>query len=134
MMFSDLKTSIRAATFAFLFLCGTSALIADSAKALNPLDKENVGKEIVVRESSEAQADALAKKAVAAYSKGDYKESIDLYLAAIEKLNDCGPASDYVKGKIEECKRAISKVYYAWSQKIAADAERPPAPATSTTP
>ena len=118
---------LQAGALALAFACSGAQALAQ-VEAAAPVQqqpyREDVGKEVVVREQGEAQADALVKDAVKAYSNGNFKESVDKYLAAIDQLEACGNTSDYVKGKIEECKRSISKTYYAWAQKIAHDAEK----------
>lgn len=109
-----------------LACCGSQAFAQEPAAAPQQpaAFREDVGKEVVVREENEAQADALVKDAVKAYSEGRFKESVDSYLAAIDKLNNCSQTSEYVRSKTVECKRSISKTYYAWAQKIAHDAEK----------
>lgn len=107
-----------------LACCGAQALAQEAAASQASSYREDVGKEVVVREEGEAQADALVKDAVKAYSDGRFKESVDNYLAAVGKLEGCSQTSEYVRNKISECKRSISKTYYAWAQKIAHDAEK----------
>ncbi len=117
---------LQAGAFALtLACCGSQALAQEPAAPQQPAAyREDVGKEIVVREEGEAQADALVRDAVKAYSESRYKESVDGYLAAIQKLEGCSQTSEYVRTKTLECKKSISKAYYAWAQKIARDAEK----------
>ncbi len=96
---------------------------APAVEGSNPI-REEVGKEVVVREESEIQADALVRDAAKAYQNSRYKESVDKYLEAIQRLKASSSTSPYIQDKVSDCKVAISKVYFAWAQDIAMQAEK----------
>lgn len=110
---------------AVALLCSFSlpSYSADNTAAA-PKYAEEVGKDIVLREEYEINADNLFKEGNAAFQKSDFKKAVDSYLKCRENLSKCSDTSEYIKAKIESTDKAISRSYYYWAEAIAREAEK----------
>jgi type II secretory pathway component GspD/PulD (secretin) len=114
-----LKSFITAMTLLFIPFAQIRALAEESKEI-----KEEIGKDIILREEYEAVADESVKKGNAAFQKNEFKEAIDYYLEAVSNLRKCSQSSETINKKIESCDKAISKAYMYWSEKVVAEAEK----------
>ena len=114
---------------AVAFLCAFSlpSYSADNVEA-KPASKnqyaEEVGKDIVLREEYEINADNFFKAGNDAFQKSEFNRAVDAYLKCRENLLKCSDTSEYIKAKIESTDKAISRSYCYWAEAIARDAEK----------
>jgi len=86
---------------------------------LSEHDKEESGRERV-----EAEVDKEVIQALEAFKNDEYKESVNLYLSAIKKLDKASDLSEHVDDKIKNIKQNLAIVYHYWARDIAEQAEK----------
>lgn len=119
-----LKSFIAGLALLFMFFAGSAKALADDEGNDKKLMKEEIGKDIVLREEYETIADESVKKGNNAFQKSEFKEAIDHYLNAVSNLRKCSQSSEVINKKIESCDKSIAQAYMYWSEKVVDEAEK----------
>lgn len=97
---------------------------ADNMEVVKSDISNDINKEEAFREKIELEASQIATDARKAFEKDEYSQAINHYLAAIEKLKQCGPTSTHVQDKIKNIQQNMAVVYHYWGRETAIAAEK----------
>jgi len=121
--FSGFKSKLILALLTCCGFCFLGVSAEDEEQPqLDPKIQNDVNNEVAFREKIEVSADADADAARRAFEADRYKEAVDFYNSAIDKLKQASISSPHVEEKINAAKRNMAMVYHYWARSLAAKA------------
>ena len=107
-----------------LLFIGISAFPQEAQPDVGVAIDNETNKEEAFRQKIELEASQIATDARKAFERDEYAKAITDYLAAIDKMKQCGASSTYIQNKVKHIQQNMAVVYLYWGRETAVEAEK----------